>query len=477
MTRNITRGTLRDLVHQVREEARRTMRVCFGTIVVLSVPGLASAQVLQPPPRPSEQAPDRNRTRQELTLQGSVLGGYDDNLSFPSSGGVLGPRPSGYIGFGDSTLRYWVGKDARSMEVSARAYMNRTEDVAVGPSYGGEQRLRVRTTLGRRTQVEATQELRYAPYFSLGFFGGTQGSVGAEDLDRNPTNALTESGSWTSDASVSLSRQWTRATKMDLGLLFSKQTYVGGGGFDSQIHGGSIGFERSITRSAGIRVAYHRSDSGFIQQNGSGLPNLTNHRAELGLQYQRRLSRSRQISFAGGAGALYVDSVDVTSREPLEYWAPSGYGNLSLTVGRSWSVGADYRRSTTVLQGTAPHVFVNDVGTISAGGWLQPWLETVFTAGYSNGVSGERTSDRAPGSPRNYGAYAGTVQLRFQLSRWWSSVVSVKRFQYRLNPEMSHSLGVTSQMHGNAVRVGFAWALPLNGSSVERAEPRNGRKN
>ena len=218
--------------------------------------------MLQPPPRPSGglfgggPPPDPNRTQQELTLQGSLLGGYDDNLSSPGGGEALGPHPSGYIGFGDATLRYWVGKDARSMEVSGRAYMNTYRNVGVGPSYGGEQRLRVRTTLGRRTRVEVRAKPALYAVFFLGLFGATQRDVGAENPDRNPTNALTESGSWATDASASLSRQWTRATSMDVGYTFSKQTFVNGVGADSRTQVGSIGLDQS-DQSDGRRSAPH----------------------------------------------------------------------------------------------------------------------------------------------------------------------------------------------------------------------------
>jgi hypothetical protein len=453
------------------------MRECCVAMVLLSVPmGQAAvcAQVLAPPERPSPDGsaggrpPEKDRTRQELTLEGNVLGGYDDNLSSPGSSQPLAPHPSGYTGFGDETLRYWVGRDAQSMEVTGRAFMNTYRNAGVTPSYGGEQRLTVQTPLGRRTRVEVEQGLRYSPYFSLGLFGAPQGNAGADNPDRNPTNALTESRSWTTDASAHLSRQWTRATKMDLDYSFSKQTYVNGVAFDSRTHAGSLAFEQSISRTLGIRLAYHRTDSRFVPRDGGAIPNL-NQTADVGFHYQRRLSRTRQLSLSAGAGAMSVATVEPSTRAPERLLGPSAYGTLGLDVGRSWNIGADYRRSTSVLQGITPQAFVNHVGTINAGGLLQPWLETVFTAGYSNGMAGQRTSDRA--RPGSYDGYTGTIQLRFRLTRWWSSVVSVNHSQNRLNTEASRSLGVSPDTHRNAVRVGFTWQLPLYGSSIARTKP------
>ena len=439
----------------------------------------AAAQVLEPPPRPhgglfgGRPAPDPKRTHQELTLEGSLLGGYDDNVAPPTGGDAVTLHPSGYIGFGDGRVRYWIGKDARSMELSGRAYMNTYRNAGVGPSYGGEQRVRVRTALGRRTQLEAAQDLGYVPYISLGLFGAAQRDAGAQNPERHPTEALTESGSWMKGGSASLVRKWGRRTSTNVGYVFSTQTYVNSVRFDSRMHLGSIGLDQSIGRTATIRATYQHSDNEFNHQDGRTFP-LLNRTIDLGFHYQRRLSRTRQLSFSGGAGVTYVDTVEQSTKAPLQFWRPSGYGTVHLDVGRAWSLAGDYKQSISVLQGVAPEAFVTRAGIISAGGLLRPWLESVFTAGYSNGLAGERGSDRFPGS---YDGYTGTAQLRVRLTRWWSSVVSFNRFQYRLNPEASHSLGVAPELHRNGVRVGFAWLLPLYGSSVEHRGPLSGPRN
>jgi hypothetical protein len=455
------------------------MRAGVIALVMLAAPGWAAAQVFEPPPRSSGgmfgagPPPEPNRVRQELTLQGSVLGGYDDNLTPPSGGNVTTSYPSGYIGFGDETLTYRVGKNASSMEVSGRAYMNLYQNLGLGPSYGAEQRLRVRT-IGRRTQVEASQGLRYAPYFSVGLFGVMPNDVGAQNPDRNPANALTESRSWATDASASLVHQFTRRTSMNLGYDFSKQTYVQGVGFDSQTQAGSVGLSRSIGRTLAILAMYRQSDSEFIEhQDRSKLP-LVTRTAHLGLRYLRHVSRTREVSFSGGAGAMDADTVEASTRKPVHLWGPSGSGTVRLDVGHSWSLAGDYERSVSVLQGIAPEAFVSDAGIIRAGGLLQRWLETVFTAGYSNGLAGQGTSGGAPG---RYDGYSGMVQLRFLMTRSWSSVVSVNHFQYRLNTEASQSLGISPDMHRNALRVGFTWSLPLFGRAAKRPEPLSGSRN
>jgi hypothetical protein len=260
---------------------------------------------------------------------------------------------------------------------------------------------------------------------------------------------------------------------MNLEYLFGKQTYTHGIGFDSKTQAGSIGLNQSIGRAVAIRATYQHSDNEFILLDRGRQPLLT-RTVNLGLQYQRHMSRTRQISFSGDAGAMDVDTVAPLTRRPVHFWGPSGAGTVRLDVGRSWRLAGDYRRSISVLQGVAPEAFVADAAIISAGGLLQRWLETVFTAGYSNGLAGQRTSDGAQG---RFDGYSGTLQLRFRLTSSWSSVVSVNHFQYRLNAAASQSLGVSPAMQRNSVRVGFAWSLPLFGSSVQRREPPSGSRN
>jgi hypothetical protein len=422
-------------------------------LVAWSVAATAAAQVVQPPARSTR--PSSDRTRQELTVQGNVLGGYDDNLT-PVGAELLAPRVSGYTGFADTTLLYKVENSLRSLEASAGGYTNTDRNVGFGPRYGGEQRFRARTGLGRRTQIAVSQGLRYAPDFSLGLFGAVQEDSGRSNTE-NPTNALSAGGSWMTAVTASVARQWSRRTTMDAGYSFDRMTYVDGRGFDSSSHTGSVGFAHSVGRSAGFRATYQHADGRFEQVEGRIVPIVT-RTADLGLTYARRLSPTRQLSFTAGSGASYVTTVASESGLPAEYWTPAGYGTIRLDIARSWSLGGDYRRSTSVLQGDTPEPFTSHTAQASVGGDVNQWLQSVFAVGFANGVSGGRTVGGALG---RYDSYTGTVQARFRLSDGWSSLVGFTRFHYRLNAAASQSLGVSRALERNALRVGFSWSLPV----------------
>jgi hypothetical protein len=406
--------------------------------------------------------PDPTRNRRELGLSGSLLGGYDDNLVPPGGGDPVVSYPSGYTGFGDAGLRYWVGRDVRSLEVKGRGFMNTYRNVGVGPSYGAEQSIRARTTLGRRTDFDVAQDLRYDPYFSLGLFGAIQAPDLPGTPDSNPTSALTETRSWTVNTSSGLTHRWTRRTKMDLGFSFNKQSYVQQRAFDSRAVAGSFALERLLNLTTSVRGAYRPSDTQYTQLDGNTLP-LRTQTMEVGISYRRRLSPTRQIVFTGGGGPLHVSTLSPFTRVPGEFWRPSGYGTARLDFSRSWSVAADYRRSVTVLQGINPDPFVTDAALVSAGGLVRRWLETVFTAGYSNGQAGFGLGDTPGGSGGSYDGYTASAQARLRMSQLWSAVVSFNHYQYYLNTAASQLLGVAPQLHRNAVRVGLAWSLPLYG--------------
>jgi hypothetical protein len=429
-------------------------KICSFFSVGVLLASTAAAQVLQSPARSARDVSER--TKQGLTVEGNLLGGYEDNLVPPTGGDALAPHPSGYTGFSDATLTYTIGNMTRSLEAGGGAYMTTYRNIGVGPRYGGDQRLRGRTALGRRTELTASQELRYAPQFSLGLFGAVQPDLGQSNTE-NVTNSLGDGGSWTTAASASVVRQLTRRSSLDGGYSFGRQRYVDDSGFDSRTQSGTLGYKHAFGRAAGLRAVYQYRDGEFEELRRGFVPIVT-HTADLGFTYQRRLSLTREMSFSAGGGAGHVETTERLGGAPAEYWTPSAFGTARLDVGRSWSLSGDYRRSTTVLQGATAEPYAADTAQISVGGDLQRWLETVFTVGYGSGVSGQSSQDLLEG---RYDAYTAGMQMRFRLPAGWSSIVSFTHFDYRLNAVASRLLDAASDVQRNTVRVGLGWKLPL----------------
>jgi hypothetical protein len=413
------------------------------------VASAASAQVVQRPPRSA--TPD-GRTTQEFTFQGSLLGGYDDNQVPPGGGDFFATYPSAYTAFGDSSLIYRLGNQLQWFEARGDGFVNTYRSYGIGASFGGGEQVGGQVALGRRNQLRASQYLRYSPYFSLGLLGAVQ----PDSVTDNTTNTLNESGSWSRGGSLTLTRQWTRNMETDFSYAYGGQVYVEERGFDSRTHLGTIGLNRTLGRRTHLRASYQHSDNNYTQPLGGVVPNVT-RTGDVGVTYERRLSPSRQMTLSGGGGASYVDTVDTLTFSTAKFWVPAGYGAVRLDVARSWNLGGDYRRSTSVLQGNRAEPFASHTTQVSLGGDVRPWLESVFTVGYSNGVSNLQTGGRFSG---RYNGYTGTAQLRVRMTAGWSSVVSLTHYQYRLNEVASQLLGVSRELHRNSLRAGMSWSLP-----------------
>jgi hypothetical protein len=389
-----------------------------------------------------------------------VLGGFDDNLA-PEGGGVseFATRPSGYMGTSVARMIYGVGNNKHSLDVDGRSYMNTYRNIGLTPSYGGEMTMSARTAIGQRGEAQIRQAVRYDPFFSLGGFSVLRADAGGELLDSNPTTAITETRSWTNDTGVSFRQRWTPRTAVQMDYGFNKRAYKDAVAFESHTHRGGVGYEHMFGRSTGVRGSYRYSDLIALDFEGRPRP-VQRHAADFGFSYGRNLSRTRRVSFSGGAGAEYLDTLLDATRERFTYWVPSGYSTVQLDLGRSWTVLANYRRGISMLQGLTPRPFVTDGANLSVGGFIAPGTDATLSAASSSGQAGGQ-GDMAG----RFMSYSVTGQVRFAVTRWWSAVFNYTRYQYRLDQSASRSLGVAPEMDRTAVRVGLSLTLPAVGGN------------
>jgi hypothetical protein len=434
----------------------------FAVTALLSACSSAQAQVLEPPVRPARgqvRQPDPNRTYQNLSVGLDLLGGFDDNLA-PESGGSsadFAPRPSGYLSVSTAKVDYEVGRNQRSVNVSGRSYSTSYRNVGLTPNYGGDIRVRARSTIGRRTRAEIRQSVNYDPFLSLGGFSVLSPDTGVQALESNPTTEIGQIRSWTSDTSAFLSQRWTSRGEFQANYGFNKRAYETDAGFDSSTHTAGAGYEHSIGRSTRIRGSYRHSNVRSLDFQNNLRP-LMDHTAELGFHFGRNVTRTRQIAFSAGAGATYVDTLNESTKQSLTYWTPAGYANAQMDVGRSWVISANYRRGISMLQGLSPQQFVTDAAHLGVGGFLGTATDVTLSAGSSTGQTGASQDETG-----RFRSYSVTAQLRFAITRWWSAMLNYTRYRYTLNETASSGLGVSSEMNRNAIRVGLTFTLPLAG--------------
>jgi hypothetical protein len=434
------------------------MRFSLAAPVMIVIAATAvplCAQVLEAPPRVggTPRPVGATRVRHDLRTQFNVMGGFDDNLQ-PGEPGLSGfeNRESGYMGFSDAALRYQVEKGGQSFHFNTRGFMSTYRSVGLGPSYGGDANTGARATLGR-TMIDFTQTVDYEPYFTVGAFGALSGELGAASPDASTANAITRDRSLSVASSGHIGREWNRRLTTDLTYTYQQRSFLEGANFDTRGQAVSAAIGHTVFRRGRVRSSYTYSDSDFQVADGSLTP-MKSQQIELGYEHRRDLSRTRSLSFSGGAGGTHVDTLDSETRLPIRYWSPTGYGSIRYDFGRTWNLSGDYRRTVSALQGLSPVFYNSDTATIRTGGEISERVSSVFIFGYVNGQAGV-------GSEGRYDGYTGSGQLRFALTRFWALAVLYNHYQYRLSPEASISLNVAPELHRNTIMVGFNFNLPL----------------
>jgi hypothetical protein len=241
--------------------------------------------------------------------------------------------------------------------------------------------------------------------------------------------------------------------------------YFEGQAFETDNHLASIMLNRTVSRSTDMYAFYRRAQTTFTEW--TGVQNTTDSdELESGVQYTRQFSRTRRILAGGGMGAVRLETIPTLLHPSFQYWAPAGFGQVRLDIGRSWAISGEYRRARQILEGIQPLLYITHVGTVSTGGYLSRRTEAVVAVAYSNGLNGATDADgQAVG---HYNAFAGTAQLRFMLSRQLAAAVAFNRVQYRLRDPEIISFGPASDLNRNSVRVGLTWEFQVFDRYIDR---------
>lgn len=437
-----------------------------GTCLLLGHAGESGAQVQQWPPRSSGgglfgagQA-SADRGGHDLSLSTSLIGSQGESAVETGTGAGAVSPDGGSVGLLDSELRYTFRRGASSLESSGRGYVSAYADAR--RLAGGELRVSATVAPGRRTRVTASQSLRSDPYLSLGAFGQLADveNVGLPDTD--PTLGLAAQRSWRQDSSVSLGRDWSTRQTSGLSYNYSKVEFPAQGiGFDSILQSATASHNWRFSRAAGVRVDYNASRTDY--QSELTAP-LTSHSLLGGVDYTRRLSRTRQLGFGVSVGAANTDTVSAGSAGLARHWTPSAGATVRTDIGRSWAINGDYNRSSTVLAQAVLQTFYSDTLSVRAGGLIGRRLDATVTVGVARG----RTPAGIDAVGR-YDSYTGTTQLRWALASCCATTVSYSYYDYDVQGiELTTGFPPRSEIH--AVRIGLTLWAPLY-RSERRGEP------
>jgi hypothetical protein len=445
----------------------RKVLACLALVVSVPV-AVADAQTVQRPTRPFRglfgggAPPDPNRTRHELTLTSSLLGGYDDVISPNAVPSPIEPnqiQQSGFSGFLDATLRYWYGRQARSISIEGTGITSTYTNIDVGSTAGAYVRLRAETDLGRRHRIMAAQDFSLEPTLVMGGFVPLLADPNAPvPPESGGASGFVNQRSRSTRTSASLTRDWSPRQGTTLTYTFFRQTYLDDFGIDNAAN--TLGLEHSwaVSRTNSLDASYGLSRTELTDQAGLVTP-LTDQRFEAGFTHQRRLSPTRNIQLTGGAGATHVQTLNTADRSDLAYWVPSGYARMSLDLGRSWALFGSYRRAVTALAGVTVESFATDAAEVGANGVVARRFEVAMAAAFSNGSAGG--ADAAS----RFQIYTGMAQLRYALARCCALSGNYNYYFYKSSAVVLPT-GFPPTSDRNAVRVGLTLLLPLVGSST-----------
>jgi hypothetical protein len=446
---------------------KRIWAIC--ALVVCTLPAIAEAQqVVQRPTRPyrglfgGARPPDPNRVHQELTLNSSGLFGYDDYLT-PGSQGQSGeidpgqPGVSGGTALVDAQLQYWVGKATTFFSTDFRTRWTGYGGVDADPTLGADLAVSAQTQAGRRNVVQFNQTLSFEPSLVLAAFQPLAEDIGSTALPESGVGSgFVGQRSRSNNTSANLEHRWSAKHATSAGASYFQRTYLDELGYDSNALSADVQHTTNVNRSSTFGGSYSYSDSEFQDPSGFLVP-LTEHTASAEAGYRRRLSRTRQMEISGGMGATFVKTVNAGDYVPQSYWTPAAHALFRYDIGRSWALGADYRRAVNVLQGVSLETFATNAFNISADGVVGQRIEMAFSTALSMGSTtvGEDFG--------RYEAYSGSAQLRYALARNIAVSTVYDYYYYRLR-DVARPLGLPPEYDRNAVRVGVTVWLPLLGS-------------
>ena len=324
--------------------------LAIAALIVSAVNADVAAQIVQRPSRPYRglfgggPTPDPNRTRSELTFSGGALVGYDTWLSPGGQECPIRPpqRQSGLAMAGEAALAYFRGRANRSISIDGRADTNGYSGIDADTTIGGNVVVAATTNLGPVMQLRAFQSFAYEPTLVLGGSPIVDGGVDAP-VAPEVTSGYLDQRSWSSDSSVNLSRRWTARQTTQVAAAYSRSTYLDNFGYDTSTRVADLTHTWLFSRTSSLGAHYGFSDSDSDAGDGLSTP-MTDQSLDLSFGYTRRLSPSRQLLVEVGGGATHVSTLNRLDRSGLSYWMPSGNGSVSLDVGRSWSIRANYSR-------------------------------------------------------------------------------------------------------------------------------------
>lgn len=444
-------------------------------LVVLTAPGVVcAAQQVGPqgspggqgdPPLPASVrrpyrgifgAPPDPSSKQALTVTGSVFGAYDDDV-FASEAGAStaflgGGNRSGYYAGASAGLDYSRSGERASLGVSGNVGVNHyIEQDRTSPIYSTSANLGVK--LARRTTLNTSASLVYAPQYRLGLFFSPVSFTGAADPFTSvaPDYDLFSLAAYRTSGTVSLGQSIGRRSSLEGSYSISNVNYVNLDR-DYRSQTGGARFNHPLTHNLGMHVGYFYSVADYAGNSTLGPRHL--HNIDVGVDYGRALSFSRRTRFTFGTGSSIIAGDTGYSSGNSNYsYRLTGNAALTHEMGRSWTAQLAYRRGVDFREGFyAP--FLSDGVNASLGGLISRRLRFSSSIDYTVGTVGVGTSN-------DFHSQSATAGLEYGLSRTLALFGRYVYYAYDFHSQVALDQRLPRTLDRQGVRVGLTMSLPV----------------
>jgi hypothetical protein len=462
------------------------VRTLANFVAVLALAALTAREAsAQPTPRqtdpnqrqgrPQNQRPYRgifggghSDTEQSLTLGLNFGGGFDTSVLVDNSPtstlpttdpdtGVVDPgtpstttpasnfrRAHGSFAQGSANLNYSLGLGW--IDFAASAGTAASYYPVAGHSFVPRHFANAGTSIrmGTRAGMSANYSVTFQPVQHLVTLPGVVGSsLGPTDPFESTLGGKAETYR-NEGADVALSYRLTKRLSVSSGYGYWR-TKSPNGDRDFSTEQASAHVAIGLRKDLGMYVGYRLGWSDFGQAN---LPRYTSHNVDVGLNFHKALSLTRNTSLSFGTGTVGVTDGTRTT------YSLTGNIRLEREIGRSWRASLSYARDVQFVQTFRQPVFSDSVWT-GLSGMINPRLRFDATGGIAYGSVGFSAVDNG------YKAYFASAGVNTALTRYLSGGVrySFTRYSFGQNVAIPNDLLFQSDRHG--VNVYLSSWLPL----------------
>ena len=421
--------------------------------------------------------------RQTLDLTLSSTQGYDSDLG-PKPGtatGLGGPESTGYstILVGGGEYGWQIRRvQLRATGTSTMRYLRPLDDLyASTRSLSHTAGVGLFARLPKRTSLLVNQTATYSPSYLYNLFPQAASTVPGDAPPAPPDYGVSGFESRTYGTATTLTHDFTARSSVLTTADYQTTDTLGGTQVRRSL--GSYGirgrFSHHLGRNTAALAEYVYRNSEF-QPAGSltTLGTAVEHGVNVGFDYNRRLSASRQLNFGALVGSSITILPDLASRisltpDPSVATAPesttgsetsnqyyrrmSGQASIAYDFARLWKVSAIYRRGVDYVAGFSAPISADRVST-SLSGLLSRRVDILASAGYSNGESALNLQGPA------FDTYTGDVRLRYALTRKFAVYVEYLYYFYDSRGGTPIAPGISSGLERKSVRTGLTLRVP-----------------